>query len=245
MASSSFGTFKAHWPRSLEFPGRVGSLAAPSRLFTWTLRIICVIALGITGYLAITALRMEEVAGCSGAYWDCSHVLHSRWSKVLTVPISIPAFALYAVVLAALVACRQPAPRSRLLWAWGTVTVGAVAAGLAAFWFTGLQVFALGHLCPYCLAAHACGLVLLLAIAWKAPLGARTTAKLSGLSILAVSALVAAQVLAAPPPTYKVEHYPKPAVVSASAPAPTKAAPDAKQAEKSRGTEVFEPPPGG
>lgn len=244
MATTSFETIKAHGLRSLAFPPRAGSFAAPSRLFTWALRLICLIALGITGYLAVTALRSEDVAGCSGAYWDCSHVLHSRWSKVLTVPISIPGFALYAVVLAALAVCGRSAPRARLLWAWGIVTVAAIAAGLVAFWFVGLQVFAIGHLCPYCLAAHACGLVLLLAILWKAPLGGRMTAKLSGISILGASTLVAAQVFAAPPPTYKVEHYPKPAVNQASAPAPTKSVPDAKQVQKSSAPEVFEAPPG-
>ena len=158
MAATSFETIKAHWPRSLELPGTAGGLVLPSRLFTWTLRILCGTALVITGYLAITALRLEDVAGCSGTYWDCSHVLHSRWSKVLTLPVSVPAFGLYTVLLAALTVCRRPASRSRLIWAWGIVTVGAIAAGLAAIWFTSLQVFSVGHLCAYCLAAHACGL---------------------------------------------------------------------------------------
>ena len=242
MAATSFETLKAHWPGSLEFPGTAGGLAVPSRLFTWTLRVLCGIALAITGYLAITALRMEEVAGCSGTYWDCSHVLHSRWSKVLTLPVSVPAFAMYTAVLAALVVCRQSAPRSR--WAWGIITVGAIAAGLAAIWFTSLQVFSVGHLCAYCLAAHACGLALMLAIVWKAPLGARMTAKLAGLSILGVGALIASQALAAPPQTYKIEYFPAPAAKSASVAPATSAAPKASRPEKSPAPapEVFEPP---
>jgi uncharacterized membrane protein len=243
MAATSFETLKAHWPGSLEFPGTAGGLAVPSRLFTWTLRILCMIALGITGYLAITALRMEDVAGCSGTYWDCSHVLHSRWSKVLTLPVSVPAFAMYTIVLAALVVCRQSTPRSRR--AWGIITVGSIAAGLAAIWFVSLQVFALGHLCAYCLGAHACGLLLMLAIVWKAPLGARTTAKLAGLSVLGVGALIASQALAAPPQTYKIEYFPAPAAKSApmspESP-PASAAPKASRPEKSPAPEVFAPP---
>jgi uncharacterized membrane protein len=242
MAATSFDAIKGHWPRSLEFPGTAGSFAVPSRLFTWTLRLLCCIALGITGYLAITALRSEDVAGCNGTYWDCSHVLNSRWSKVLTLPVSVPAFALYTVVLAALIVGRQPGPRSR--WAWGIITVGAIAAGLAAIWFTGLQIFSVGHLCAYCLAAHACGLALLLAIVWKAPLGARMTSKLAGLSVLGAGALIAAQVLAAPPQTYKIEHFPAPAVKNASVPVVTSTGPKANGPEKSPAPQVFEPPPG-
>jgi uncharacterized membrane protein len=242
MAATSFDAIKAPWPRSLEFPGTVGGLVLPSRLFTWTLRILCVTALVITGYLAITALRSEDVAGCSGTYWDCSHVLHSRWSKVFTLPVSIPAFGLYTILLAALTVSRQAAFGSRLIWAWGIVTVGAIAAGIAAIWFISLQVFSVGHLCAYCLAAHGCGLALCLGIVWKAPLGARMTAKLAGLSVLGAGALIAAQVMAAPPPTYKIEHFPNPAVTNAAPPAATKAAPDAKPAEKSHAAQVFEPP---
>jgi|HubBroStandDraft_6_1064221.scaffolds.fasta_scaffold104342_2 uncharacterized membrane protein len=245
MAGTSFETIWAHWPRSLGFSRTAGSFAAPSHLFTWTLRIVCSLALCITGYLAFTALRMEDVAGCSGGFWDCSHVLHSRWSKVWALPVSVPAFALYAVLLAALAVCRQSGPRSRLLFAWGTITVGAIAAGVAAFWFAGLQIFSVRHLCPYCMAAHACGLALFLAILWKTPLGARTTAKLSGVSILGVSTLVAAQVFSAAPPTYKIEHFPTPAVKNASAPAGTNSAPKSNRPEKSPAPEVFEPPSGG
>ncbi len=141
---------------------------------------------------------------------------------------------------------RLPAIRSALRWAWGIITVGAITAGLAAIWFTSLQVFAVGHLCAYCLAAHACGLALLVAIVWKAPLGARMTAKLSGLSVLGAGALIAAQLLAAPPQTYKIEHFPAPApaVKNASVPAATTTAPKANRPEKSPAPEVFEPPSG-
>jgi hypothetical protein len=34
-----------------------------------------------------------------------------------------------------------------------------ILAGLAALWFIGLQFFAVGKLCPYCLGVHACGLI--------------------------------------------------------------------------------------
>ncbi len=242
MAATSFETLKAHWPGSLAFPGTAGGLAVPSRLFTWTLRILSGIALAITGYLAITALRMEDVAGCSGTYWDCSHVLHSRWSKVLTLPVSVPAFAMYTVVLASLVVCRQPGPRSR--WAWGIITVGSIAAGLAAIWFISLQVFALGHLCAYCLGAHACGLLLMLAIVWKAPLGARMTAKLASLSVLGVGAdrLAGPRGASANVQDRALSRARAAAKSAPVAPTASTAASKASRPEKSPKPEVFEPP---
>src|SRR5262249_44394149 len=150
------------------------------RPFTWFLRLLCCVALGITGYLVITALRAGEVAGCSGgAVWDCGVALHSRWAKVLTLPVSVPAFGLYTVVLIALAFCRPGVSKSGLRVAWSIVTVGAVAAGLAAVWFIGLQVFAVGHLCVYCISAHLCGLAMCAAILWKMPMGGRSTVRLA------------------------------------------------------------------
>ncbi len=205
--AATFESFKPRWPLTFEFQRGGGTLPV-SRPFTWSLRLVCCAALGVTAYLAITALREGEVAGCSGgAVWDCNVALHSRWSKVLAMPVSFPAFGLYAVILASLLVCRPSAPRQRVRIAWGIVSAGALAAGLAAIWFISLQVFVLRHLCVYCLAAHSCGLVLALAVSWKRPLGTQTTAKLAGLAALGVAGLITAQLVAAPPPTYKVETY--------------------------------------
>lgn len=243
MAATSFQTLKAYWPRSFESAGPAGTLTIPSRSFVWVLRILCATALVITGYLAVKALRSEDVAGCgSGPYFDCSHVLHSRWSKLLNVPVSVPAFALYAAMLAALFVCRRPGRRSWL--AWGMITVGGIAAGIVALWFGGLQVFSVGHFCIYCLTAHLCGVAICLAVVIKAPLGGRTTAKLAGLSVLGVSVFISAQLFSAPPPTYKVEYFPAPAVKSDSAPPATNAEHKSNHQEKSSAPEVFEAPGG-
>jgi uncharacterized membrane protein len=243
MAATGFETIKAHWPRSLELSGSPGTFVGPRPSFVWTLRILCSVALAITGYLAVKALRLEEVAGCgSGPYFDCSHVLHSRWSKLLGVPVSVPAFALYTVMLAALAVCRRPNFRPRL--AWGVITVGSIATGIVALWFGSLQIFSVGHLCIYCLAAHSCGVALCLAILIMAPLGVRTTAQLCAVSLLGVSAFIAAQLFTTPPPTYKVEYFPTPAVKSPSTPAEKNAGQKSKNQEKPRAPEVFEAPGG-
>jgi uncharacterized membrane protein len=241
--TATFESFKHRSPLALDFVP-AGGVAPLSRRFTWSMRLLCCAALGVTGYLAVTALRSEEVAGCgAGTAFDCSFVLNSRWSKVLGLPVSLPAFGLYAVLVTALSFCRPGATRSHLALAWGTVTLGAIAAGFAALWFVGLQVFAVGHLCAYCIAAHACGLALCLAILWKRPLGGRTTAKLACISALGVSLLIATQVFSAPPQTYQVEHYPTPVTPSQSPASPGPTA-SAKHQEKSRAAEVFEPPAG-
>jgi uncharacterized membrane protein len=213
--------------------------------YTWLLRLLCFAALSVTGYLAITALSAGDVAGCGGgAVWDCGFALHSRWAKVLGVPVSVPAFGLYAVILTSLAFCRPTAPKSRLRVAWSIATVGAFAAGLAAVWFISLQVFAVGHLCEYCIGAHLCGLALCAAILWKRPAG-HSTAILSGVSAVGVGLLIAAQALSAPPPTFKVEQYPaagggQPASTATVAPVAPSA--NAKRQEKPPAQHVFEAP---
>jgi uncharacterized membrane protein len=240
--TATFESFKQPWPVTLEFP-RAGGVPNLSRSFTWALRVLCCAALGFTGYLALMALRSEDVAGCgSGAVFDCSYVLHSRWSKFLGLPVSVPAFALYVVVMAALIVCRPATTRTLSRLAWGVVTVGSISAGLAALWFISLQVFAVRHLCIYCLAAHLCGLALSAAVLWKMPLGGRMTAGLTGLAVLGVATLIGTQVLSAPPQTYKVEHYPAQASASSARVAATPDAP--ARPEPKAQPAVVEPPSG-
>jgi uncharacterized membrane protein len=206
--AATFESFKHRSPLAIAFPAVGGGGLPQSRPFTWFLRGLCCVALGVTGYLVVTALRGGDVAGCGGgAVWDCDVALHSRWAKVLSLPVSAPAFGLYAVLLTTLAFCRPNVSRSGQRLAWGLVTAGAFAAGLAAVWFIGLQVFAVGHLCIYCISAHLCGLALSVAILWKRPMGGRGTAKLAGVGALGVSLLIATQVFSTPPPTYVVEHY--------------------------------------
>jgi uncharacterized membrane protein len=206
--AATFEAFKHRSPLSLGFPPVGVGVAPQSRPFIWSLRVLCSVALGVTGYLVVTALRAGDVAGCGGgAVWDCDLALHSRWAKVLSLPVSVPAFGLYAALLTSLAFCRSTVSRSGQRLAWGIATAGAFSAGLAAVWFIGLQVFALGHLCIYCIAAHLCGLALSVAILWKRPMGGPGTAKLAGVGALGVSLLIATQVFSVPPPTYVVEHY--------------------------------------
>ena len=145
-------------------------LAPGAGSLVWGMRLLCGTALLVTGYLAVTALRSGQVAGCGGgAVFDCGHVLTSRWSKIFGLPVSIPAVALYGGMLSALWFCQSAKSASIRRRAWDAIVTGAIAAGLAAVWFLSLQMLAIGHLCFYCLIAHTCGLAMCAAILWWRP----------------------------------------------------------------------------
>ena len=100
--SVSFGTVNSRMGgsgevrRSSDVPGT----GHASLRMLWTLRGLCVAGLGISVYLAWTALSMTPVYGCGGGdVIDCGHVLKSKWSKVFGIPVSVPAGGLYASML--------------------------------------------------------------------------------------------------------------------------------------------------
>lgn len=206
-------TGAAPGPASLSFRGQADQSPAsfpvtrswPSARTVWILRGICTIAFCISGYLGYTSLSGTKVAGCGGGLLDCSHVLTSRWSGWLTIPVSFPALGLYAVCLAGLGAANTDDIRRRQL-VWNLLTAAGIAAGLAAFWFICLQVLVIGHLCPWCLGAHSCGLVLAGFILWQRPAGQATT-RLATLSVLGVGVLVGGQLAYEPEPVLEVIEY--------------------------------------
>ncbi|MEQ9407252.1 MAG: vitamin K epoxide reductase family protein [Fuerstiella sp.] len=180
----------------------------PSRLFIWTCRLLCLTALGISGYLAWTAFQATEVYGCgSGEVFDCGHVLTSQYAKVLGIPVSVPAFGMYAGLLAVLSFFRTDTPSGLLRVGWAALTVGSGAAALAALWFVGIQLFELQHLCAYCIGAHTCGLLLAAIIFWNNPFGWKVKGSLSTISVAGVAGLITTQLLTEPPPTFTVERF--------------------------------------
>jgi len=116
----------------------------------WVIIALSTIALSISGYLAWSAFTASDVAGCGGGeVIDCGHVLNSQYAKVLGIPVSAPAFGLYVSILGVLLIVRRSAPEELMQRVWMLLTFGGIAAGMAAIWFIGVQVFALGHLCPW------------------------------------------------------------------------------------------------
>lgn len=178
------------------------SAELPTARFVWSLRLICATAFAIALYLAWTAFSMGTVFGCSGGdLIDCEHVLTSHWSKVMGVPVSVPAAGLYASLIALLAFARQDGPNRLRQLVWGGMTLGSVMAGLAAVWFIGLQIFEF-KFCPYCLIVHTCGIVLtgtMLASRF-CPLSLKL--KSAGLSMLGIVVLVGIQVA-----TPRADHF--------------------------------------
>ena len=97
------------------------------------------------------SLKDGPVAGC-GAGSSCNTVLKSQWAYLLPgVPVTAPALFTYLALLFGLIF----KPKSK---AWGGVLlVGSFMVIGAAFWFVGLQAFAVGSFCIYCMTTHAIG----------------------------------------------------------------------------------------
>lgn len=182
------------------------SHAFPTLWVVGTLRLLATAAFAFAVFLAWSAFQAGDIAGCSGGgVWDCSHVLHSKWAKWMSIPVSIPAAALYASMLVSLLFVGEGVPKSVRRTAWSLVTTMAFAAALSAIWFIYLQVFVLEHLCKYCLVVHGCGLVIAALAILKRPFAWSATAKMGAVAAAAASVLILGQVYGKAPQTFAVE----------------------------------------
>lgn len=182
----------------------------PSFRVALALRVICLFALGVSSYLAWTAFTASEVAGCSaGALFDCSHVLSSRWSKILGIPVSVPAIGMYASLLAMLLFVRRDAPAAFHRMLWTTFTFGSLSAGAAALWFIGLQKFALAHYCPWCLSVHACGLLLSVYVLARSGLSLPRKSLVSAAAVSCAALMAVIQYRTPVPDNFTVERFPE------------------------------------
>lgn len=124
------------------------------------LAVLAWIAFGVAGYLAYTSVTGSSVAGCGveGAN-GCDIVLTSSWSKWLGVPVAVLGLACYASLasLAVVLGLRSPTANR---WITTAFVMLSVVAALASIWFIGVQVFAIGQYCKFCLVTDACGIVL-------------------------------------------------------------------------------------
>ena len=196
------------FPGNTNVPSSIATKSwLPSSGILWSMRLLCLTALSISGYLAWTSFQAGEVYGCSGSQViDCDHVLHSKYAKVLGLPVSVPAFSLYATLLVVLFFFRKTTPQALLKTGWVMLTVGAMSAAGAAIWFTSLQI-ADGKYCPYCLGAHSCGLILAITVLLKSPLQGWSQMRFAGMGVAGVLAMVTLQWQAEAPPTHIVDHH--------------------------------------
>ncbi|QDV41327.1 Vitamin K epoxide reductase family protein [Stieleria neptunia] len=175
----------------------------------WVMLIVSVVALGTSGYLAWSSFTASPVAGCDGgSVFNCEHVLHSRWSTVLSLPVSVPALVLYSTVLSLLL--WNPGSESATRTRASVLGAASLTAGMAAIWFVGLQIFSLNHLCPYCLVAHGCGIVLATTFLWNRPITSPGLKWTAGFATLSIAGLIALQSMNAEPETFEVIEYADP-----------------------------------
>ncbi|MEM9020116.1 MAG: vitamin K epoxide reductase family protein [Planctomycetota bacterium] len=133
------------------------------------LRIAAAVGLLVSGYLLYVALTGQAALGCGEGEAGCGKVLASRWSKVLGMPVSGPAAALYLIVLAASLHAGSARPEGERRWAWRILALCGLAAGGSALWFIGLQLIAISEVCRYCMLAHLCSLVIAAAVLIHGP----------------------------------------------------------------------------
>ncbi len=149
--------------------------AAPLRL-GWV-QLLAACALGLSLFLLYGSLSGDKLPGC-GLESGCGAVLHSKWSKLFGLPVSLPALLLYVGILAATFVV-PGWPEAKRPVGWQFLTAAAAALIGAALWFIGLQFFVIHAICPFCMAAHSCGLIIGTLLFWKAPKG-KTPACLAG-----------------------------------------------------------------
>ncbi len=125
----------------------------------WALRLLAVVAAGVSLYLAVSSFTATPVVGCSGESAGCSEVLASRWSKWFGLPVAAFGGLTYLALLGCTFALGGQDQESGSPLAWVvSIALGLAAAGSAA-WFIGVQLIAVGSLCPWCMAVHACGII--------------------------------------------------------------------------------------
>ncbi len=194
------------------------------------------IATGFSVYLMFHWASGTKVVGCDGTLFNCDHVLNTKWASWFGMPVSGLAVANYAVLLTALVLAQFGTPKQRK-WSWSMVIGCSFAAGAAALWFGYLQAFVLKHYCPYCLAAHGCGLILALGLLVLRPFGMKLNLQLMCVALVSVLALALGQVIAEEPQTYEVQIFQNSGKVMDDAMVPSGANEPSKEIP-----DIFEPP---
>lgn len=155
-------------------------------------RLFLLVALGISGFLAWRSFSGGSVPGC-GPESDCDKVLGSRWAYLFGMPVSLFAVPVYLTALG--LSFRKPIP-------WKALLAMAVLIVVAAAWFVGLQVFAIGAFCKFCMVAHASGSIAAIILVWRNPLALPSWATPAAVGT-ALAALLAVAQIVSPAPSPK------------------------------------------
>lgn len=137
-------------------------------LARWFVRLLAATAFGLSVFLWWTSATTQSAVGCNAfAGFDCDAALASPWAKWLGLPVAAGGTLCYAAALAGSFLAGRRGAASAI--GWRLLELAAPLAVGAGLWFTGVQIAALDSFCVYCLATHACGLAMAIAIlVWRA-----------------------------------------------------------------------------
>ena len=166
--------------------------------------LLCLVGLMLNLVLAWWKIAQPGgiIAGCGEAD-NCSEIFFTRWSQLFGLPIAALGAILYVLLYAA------------LLWENGriaSVCYGCILG--SAIWLTFVQALVLRHFCPWCMSAHAVGIMVVVLGLFSHPWDHRF--KLGLLGGLGVSFSLALGQLYGPlPVTHQVSVMPQPGPVDA------------------------------
>ena len=136
----------------------------------WLCRLVALAATILAAYLGWHSLQSGPIAGCdAGSTFSCDELLQSNWSRWFGIPVGILAVPIYGSIFAITWFLGRKSPPGVRQLGWILLVPLVVAAGLAAVWFTGLQLFDVKKICTYCMGTHLCGLFLLATLVWHLP----------------------------------------------------------------------------
>lgn len=183
----------------------------------WLMGLLATIAFGVAASLTWSTLTSSPIVGCAGdGFFQCDHVLKTKWATVFGVPVSAMALGVYGALLGGLGTLALTRERKARAKVWRMVTFCAYLAGLAAIWFAILQFFIIGKLCSPCLIVHGCGLGIAALTLMQPHVSRRWQARLVGAALASWALLISAQWLTPPPKSYQIENYTVPASEPAS-----------------------------
>ncbi|MCI0533824.1 MAG: hypothetical protein L0Z50_01210 [Verrucomicrobiales bacterium] len=131
-------------------------------------RVFSAVGLTLSAYLLWGSLTQGQLPGC-GFESGCNAVLHSRWATWFGLPVSGLALFTYGLILGGtslLQRSSEPLTQKRV---WCVLIAAGATLAAAAVWFISLQLFAVRAICPFCMAAHACGLLVAIVLFAIAP----------------------------------------------------------------------------
>src|SRR5436190_12538838 len=186
------------------------------------IRLLLLIALGVSIYLAYVGFGGSAVGGC-GPESGCDKVLQSRWSQWFGIPVSLFSVLVYGALFAMTFRFGAKADATAQRTAWRVIIPLVLLVIASILWFAGLQIFVIKQFCKFCMTVHGAGLlasILLLRAApirkapekhWQAEKQIFVPPRVAvtfGLVAVAAFALFAVGQVLHKPKTYSTQSYP-------------------------------------